>query len=291
MTPMCGGLTYRKGKRPFLELQQMTLEHSIVFPHRSNDSLFDTLSVEQPRSIAREVQPFLIRPAPRLREESLAFKIGVVSNEECLSQVQTLRAASYGHHLPGLAATFARPDPMDLDDDVILFYAQDKQTGTLVGSARIQINRRQPLQIERSLVLPDHLSGLLLSETTRLIVLPGYNHPVRMALVKACQMYSTAMQIRGALAGARASLLRQYKSLGFRDLWDDERMVPLMHGGGIEHRILYRDLVVAEAQSRAEQQPYHAFMFTTYHPDIQIFSSLPGRLAKDSAARYAMLAA
>ena len=271
----------------------MNLEQSIPYSHRSNDSVFDNLSVEPTRAAHRETPlPSMIRPAPRLREEALAFRIGVVSTAECLLQVQALRAASYGHHLPGLAATFARPDPLDLDDDVIVFYAQDKQTGTLVGSARIQINRRRPLQIERSLDLPDHLSGLLLSETTRLIVLPGYNHPVRMALVKACQLYSTAMQIRGALAGARASLLRQYKSLGFRDLWNDERMVPLQHGGGLEHRILYRDLVIAEAESRADNQPYYKFMFTTYHPDIQVFSSLPGRLAvADSTSRYVARAA
>ena len=270
----------------------MSLEQSTPYSHRSNDSMFDTLSVEPARPALRESYPLsMLRPAPRLCEEALAFKVGVVSTEECLLQVQSLRAASYGHHLPGLAATFARPDPLDLDDDVILFFAQDKQTGTLVGSARIQINRRRPLQIERSLVLPDHLSGLLLSETTRLIVLPGYNHPVRMALVKACQLYSTAMQIRGALAGARASLLRQYKSLGFRDLWNDERMVPLLHGGGLEHRILYRDLVIAEAESRADNQPYYKFMFTTYHPDIKVFASLPGRLAEDSSSRYAARAA
>lgn len=266
----------------------MKTEQSIPYPDRSNDSLFDTLSVEP---VPRISSPSTSKSAPRLHEEALSFTIGVVSTEEHLLRVQSLRAASYGHHLPGLAASFARPDPLDLDDDVILFYAEDKQSGALVGSARIQINRRQPLQIERSLELPAQLSGRLLSEVTRLIVLPGYNHPVRMALVKACQLYSTAMQIRGALAGARHSLLRQYKSLGFRDLWNDERMVPLLHGGGIEHRILYRDLVTAESESRINNQPYYGFMFSTYHPDIQVFASLPGRLAEASSRRYEARAA
>ena len=276
----------------FLESPRMNLEQSILYPPRSNDSMFDTLSVETSQRNLREVVPSLVsRARPRLAESVLPFTIGVVSTEAQLLRVQALRATAYGHHLPGMAATFARPDPVDLQDDIILFYAEDKQSGALVGSARIQINRRNPLQIERSLELPSHLAGQLLSETTRMIVLPGYNHPVRLALVKACQLYSTAMQISGALAGARHSLLRQYKALGFRDLWNDERMVPLMHGGGLPHRILFRDLVVAESESRLNNQPYYNFLFTIYHPDIRVFETLPGRLAATYDSEYEARAA
>lgn len=270
----------------------MKLEPSIPYPPRSNDSMFDTLGIESSHVSLREIAaPLANRAQPRLREALLPFKIGVVLTETQLLRVQALRAMAYGHHLPGLAASFARPDPVDLQDDVIVFYAEDKLNGSLVGSARIQINQRQPLQIERSLELPPHMAGRMLSEVTRLTVLPGYNHPVRLALVKACHLYSSAMQVSCVLAGSRRSLLRQYKSLGFRDMWDDERMVPLLHGGGLEHRILYRDLVVAEFETRTNNEPHYDFFFTAYHPDIRVFESLPGRLAAHYDPEYAARAA
>ena len=271
----------------------MNLEQSIPFSHRSNDSVFDTFSIEPRHVSSREIAPSPVHRIiqPRLRETALPFKIGVVLTESQLLRVQALRAQAYGHHLPGLAASFARPDPVDLQNDIIVFYAEDKLSGSLVGSARIQVNHRQPLQIERSLELPERMAGRMLSEVTRLTVLPGYNHPVRLALVKACHLYSSAMQVSCVLAGARRSLLRQYKALGFRDMWDDDRMVPLLHGGGLEHRILYRDLVVAEFESRTNNQPYYDFFFTVYHPDIRVFESLPGRLAASYESEYAARAA
>jgi hypothetical protein len=188
----------------------MTLQHASILyrQHTTNDSLFDTLTV--PTSNPTPTRPVEAVGAVRLVEARLPFTIGVVSTEAQLQKVQALRAAAYGHHLPGLAASFARPDPLDLQPDITVFYVEDKLSGQLVGSARIQVNRHQPLQIERSLELPAELEGRMLSEITRLTVLPGYNQPVRMALVKACHIYCIAMQIGGVLAGSRRSLLRQY---------------------------------------------------------------------------------
>jgi hypothetical protein len=160
---------------------------------------------------------------------------------------------------------------MDRQADTTVFFAEDKRTGTVVGSCRIQVNDRRPLQIEDSLELPPRLQGCLLSEITRLTVLPGYNHqPVRLALVKACHLYCVARQITGVLAGSRRSLLRQYRALGFQDVFDDERLVPLKHGGNLEHRILFRDTVTAESDARAVNHPDYRFVFRDYHPDIQV---------------------
>lgn len=216
--------------------------------------------------------------------EFLPFHIGLVDNEADLLRVQALRQAAYGHHLPHLAASFGQPDVIDRLPDVTIFYARDKTTGLFVGSARIQANRSSPLQIERSLVLPAHRRGTLLSEISRLTVLPGYTEPVRLALVKACHLYCIAMQIGGVVVGSRRALLRQYLNLGFSDLYGDDRLVPLAHGGGLEHRILFRDTVTSEADSRARQHPDYHFVFRTYHPDIAIFDPVRQRGLSGSAA-------
>jgi hypothetical protein len=63
-------------------------------------------------------------------------------------------------------------------------------------------------------------------------------------------------------------------------------MVPLAHGSGLEHRILFRDTVTSEAESRARMHRSHDFVFRTYHPDINVFETV---LAKTSTALEAEL--
>lgn len=207
------------------------------------------------------------------RQELLNFTVRVVDSEFDLARVRQLRALAYGHHLPLLADRFGAADALDRDPDVVIFCAEDKASGDFVGSCRIQVNRRRPLQIHACIEEPPHLRGRLVSEITRLVVHPGYgDRLVRMALVKACHLHNIAMQVSGIYAGSRPALMRQYRALGFSDLYADRREVPLDHAGGIPHRILWLDSVSAEADWSAMKHPYHAFVFRTWHPDIMIFS-------------------
>src|SRR4051812_9373182 len=108
----------------------------------------------------------------RPRCEELAFTVRVAASELDLRRVQQLREAAYDHHLPGQAADFGRPDPLDRSEGVLILLAECKRTGAVVGSARIQVNRTAPLVIERSISLPPALQGRLLCEITRLTVSP-----------------------------------------------------------------------------------------------------------------------
>lgn len=222
--------------------------------------------------------------APRHRvspviEHGLPFRVRVVCDEGQLLRVQALRQAAYGRHLPAQAAAFGSADPLDRLIDTTIFFAEDKATGALVGSARVQSNRTSPLQIERSIELPASRRGQLLAEITRLCVLPGYDQPVRLALVKASHLFCIAMQIGGVLAGSRRSLLRIYENLGFTDLFGDERMCALAHAGGLPHRVLFRDTVTSEAMARARTHPDYDFVFRDYHPDITLFEALAAAVA------------
>jgi hypothetical protein len=242
---------------------------SFDFGPRSNDSDFAGLD-----------EPVRSAPATPLHApgvalgEALPFRVAIVDSEADLLRVQRLREATYGRHLPKLAAHFGEPDPVDRWPDVTIFYVEDKLSGRMVGSARLQCNRNQPLQIERSSVLPDQLRGRLLAEITRLTVIAAYPHPVKLALVKAIHLYCIALQIGGIVCASRSSLMRQYLNLGFEDLYGDERLVPLAHASGLEHRILFRDTVTSEAHNRARRHPDYDFVFRTYHPDIDVFESL-----------------
>jgi hypothetical protein len=246
---------------------------SFGFGPRSNDSQFAGLDGPAEEQDVESASPRLeVNAAPS--GEHLSFHVAIVDSEVDLLRVQTLRQAAYGHHLPALAANFGQADPVDRWPDVAVFFAEDKATQRVVGSARLQCNRSQPLQIERSIVLPPPLRGRLLAEITRMTVLPGYAQPVKLALVKAVHLYCIAMQIGGIVAASRPSLMRQYLNLGFEDLYGDERMAPMAHGGGIEHRVLFRDTVTSEAHNRTRKHPDYAFVFRSYHPDIHVFDTV-----------------
>jgi hypothetical protein len=243
-------------------LEMLALDHG----PRSNDSDFGQLA-----------EP--ARGASRVTEHHLPFRVRVVCDPEQLLRVQALRQTAYGRHLPAQAASFGSADPLDRLSDTTIFFAEDKESGAVVGSARVQSNRSAPLQIERSVELPEARRGQLLAEITRLCVMPGYDQPVRLALVKASHLFCIAMQIGGVLAGSRRSLLRTYENLGFTDLFGDERMCPLQHAGGLPHRVLFRDTVTSEAMARERRHPDYDFVFRDYHPDIAVFEALAAAVA------------
>jgi hypothetical protein len=243
------------------------------------DDLPPATLVPVPRALELFADVHRERRASPVLEHSLPFRVGVVSNEEQLLRVQALRQMAYGRHLPEQAASFGMADPLDRLRDTTIFYAEDKLSGALVGSVRVQSNRTAALQIERSIELPPSRRGQMLAEITRLCVAPGYDQPVRLAMVKASHLFCIAMQIGGVLAGSRRSLLRTYESLGFTDLFGDERMCPLLHAGGLPHRVLFRDTVTSEAMARERHHPDYDFVFRHYHPDIAIFDALAQAVA------------
>lgn len=214
------------------------------------------------------------RPASTAVGLGLPFKVKLVCDELQLLRVQALRQMAYGRHLPEQAGAFGSADAQDRTPGTVIFYAEDKATGSVVGSARIQSNRHAPLQIEGSIELPPDKQGRLLAEITRLCVMPGYEHPVRLALLKAMHLYCIAMQIGGVVAGSRRSLLRTYLCLGFSDLYGDERLCPLKHAGGLPHRVLFRDTLSADSQVRDKRPQDFDFVFREFHPDIEVFDAL-----------------
>ena len=207
----------------------------------------------------------------------LSFSVRIARHGAELQEASAVRAAAYGHHLPGMAPTMAQalavPDAVDRLPGTVVLVCRDKRSGQVVGTARIQRNHPQPLQIERSVALPPSLAGQPLAEITRLAILAGADAQVRPMLVKASYLYAVASQIRWLVIGARSpALIRVYQRLGFADLLGAGQQVPLAHAGGLPHSVLAFDVVGAERTWHAAQHGLYGFMVETWHPDLQLLA-------------------
>ena len=70
----------------------------------------------------------------------------------------------------------------------------------------------------------------------------------------------------GSLIGARsAALIRNYRSLGFREVFGADVWIPLASGGGLAHQILALDVAAAKEAWQATRNRLVEFMTERVH--------------------------
>lgn len=211
--------------------------------------------------------------------ERLPFTVRRVETDADLEKAVHIRHAAYARHVPEFAATLARPEAADYEDDTLVLLAESRLDGSPLGSTRIRTNLLRPLPMEESVVLPDWLQGRRLVEATRLGVDEGrIGRVVKMALIKACFMYCQDNEIDYSVATGRPPIDRQYEQLTFVDVFPESGPIPLRHVGNIPHRIMAFELATFEQRWTEARHPLLPFFFHTHHPDIDIGP-------KDGAAR------
>jgi hypothetical protein len=166
----------------------------------------------------------------------------------------------------------AHPDDVDLEPGTVVLVCEDKASRTVVGTARVQTSVSSHLLVEQAVSLPAEILDHARAEITRLASVQGADPLVKIALMKASYLYCLAHQVRWLVIGARKeALIRQYVRLGFADVFDDSRRVPLAYAGGFAHRILKFDVTAAEREWFARKHPLYGFMKNTVHADIELF--------------------
>lgn len=220
-----------------------------------------------------------------MHTQSLSFGVRIARTRSELQAACRVRALSYGHHVPQLRATLLEPDLLDADENTIVVLCVDKASGEAVGTARFQTNAGGPLLIEHSMTVPEEMRNDTRAEITRLSAVAGADPLVKLCLMKASYLFCQAAQVRWMVIGARnEALVRQYRRLGFKDVFSDGRVVPLLHAGRMDHRVLTFNVTTAESQWREPRHPLYEFIFETAHPDIQLFSTRPALPRRDAAA-------
>ena len=186
-----------------------------------------------------------------MHTQTLSFAVRIARTRNELQAACRVRALSYGHHVPQLHATLMEPDLLDADEHTIVVLCVDKLSGEAVGTARFQTNAGGPLLIEHSMNVPDAMRSDTRAEITRLSAVAGADPLVKLCLMKASYLFCLATQVRWMVIGARSdALVRQYRRLGFADVFDDGRLVPLLHAGRLDHRVLAFNVTTAECRWR-----------------------------------------
>lgn len=204
----------------------------------------------------------------------LSFTVREVETDDDMGKVCELRTRCYGRQAPALGQHMAHPDSMDRSPSTTIFLCEDKSTGTPIGSMRVVDNTLgTTLEIEHFLDVPAWMAREARGEMTRLVVAPGSDPLVKAALWKAGYLRCLHAQVHWLVIGARKpGLIKQYQYLGAKDMYPDQRLVPLGHGVSLPHRILIFDVQAASEEWYEGQHRLLRFMVETEHPDISLTS-------------------
>ena len=204
--------------------------------------------------------------------DTLSFTVREVQTDEDLERACELRARGYGRHAPQLRQLMEQPDAIDRSPSTTVLLCEDKGSGEPIGTMRVVVNTQgDTLEIEDFLEVPDWMAGSRRGEMTRLVVAPGADPLVKPALWKAGYRICLQDSVEWLLIGARKpALIQQYEYLGAKDMYPDQRLVPLGHGWTLPHRIFAFNVLTAAQDWYEARHRLLRFMVETEHPDIVI---------------------
>lgn len=205
------------------------------------------------------------------------FTIRIVRNEEQLSRAVNIRAEAYERHWPNLYAQLRSPEAQDRDPNSLIFLAEMKDDGQPVGTLRVDTNLTSELPLGPDIRLPPEIRNQTIAYVTRLGVKQGaIGSTVKLALFKSLHRYCFAKQLAWMLVGIRPPGDRDYVRLGFTDVFDKDRLIPIGSSGGVPVRLMSFEVGSAERRWKDSGNPLYEFMFSRYHPDIEVFASVSG---------------
>jgi hypothetical protein len=202
--------------------------------------------------------------------ERMPFTIRIASNEHDLKKAVAIRRQAYGRHLPEFAQQMA-VETCDREAATAVLLAEAKLDSAPIGTMRIQINTHAPLPVEQSVTLPQRFASARLAEATRLGVANGpIGKVVKMMLFKALFLYCEQQQIDWLIITARSPIDREYNAMLFEDVFENRQFIPMMHVGGLPHRVMAGEVGIARQRWGETQHPLFKFVFQTHHPDIDL---------------------
>lgn len=233
------------------------------------DSMQRSSAALSRRLILRTTPPYRQRATER---QDLPFVVRLVQNHDDLTRVCRHRAEAYGRHQPELVnrLKLLAPESDDMRQDAVILMAENKASGSIVGSMRLLTNVQKPLKFEQELSLPGYLHNRRLMEAGRLTASRGPDgQMVVPALVKVSYELAHATGIDYSLLIGRPPIDKMYRAMQFSDVFDGRRVITSAQPG-VEVSLFCMPMLEAEQRWLDAQCPLYGFMAQTEHRDLQI---------------------
>lgn len=205
------------------------------------------------------------------------YVVRLATSYQDLRDACAVREAAYGHHDPETGQKFGDVEPLDQTEGTVVLLCRDQTSAQCVGTARIQVSAFGALTIESSVRLPGWLTSRPRAQVSRLAVLPGTSALVKLHLMKASYQYCLATRVRWMVIGARNNaLIRNYRNLGFKDVFEPGVWLPLASVGGLLHQILAFDVIGADAAWQETKNRLYGFMTQCSDTDLRLAAANDG---------------
>lgn len=207
----------------------------------------------------------------------LPFTIRIVRTEDHLAKAVHIRSRTYGRHHPEVADKLSMPEEEDRAPFSLVLLAESKLDGEALGTLRIETNTKSRLPVEGLLPADSECLNRTIAYVTRLGVQARADASLtKLALFKALHRYCLACQIDWIVVTAKPPMDRQYKTLGFTSVLEEEVLIPIPWSANIPMKLMSLETISCERVWKKNQHPLYKFMFSDFCPDIQIFQSVSG---------------
>jgi hypothetical protein len=221
------------------------------------------------------------RPVEFSCVESLPFSVRIARTESDVIRVREFREAEYRHRHPILAEKIlAEQVKSRLDEQrgTITVFAECLTTKAILGTVRFSSNLYRPFDFEFDDQFPAFLSGKPLAYFSRFAVAKTeYSKAVRALLIKSTLLLCQAKQINQAVVSVVRPFDRLYTKLGYEKLEIDHP--EKVHDISFPVYLMGIDIATFQKKLEAVDQSLCDAIFQTYHPDLEIFSSVSSEYA------------
>lgn len=206
---------------------------------------------------------------------STPYRVRIVRTEEQFRKALAVRREAYSKKHPELAADVAQSEHLDYTNNAIILLVEDSRDGRPLATLRLNSGAGVTAML-RDLNLPAETASPRMAYISRMAAVgSGREKSLARALAnKALFQICMARQFDRMLILPALPRDKLYYRWGFTHVFPDGQPRKPAMLGGIEAHVLQLEVYAIERNWRNSNHALYDFIFRTFHPEIEVFSSL-----------------
>ena len=206
---------------------------------------------------------------------STPYRIRIVRTPAQLDRAVQVRVNAYSQKLQSLADKVRKPGALDFEHDPTVLIAENIDTGNAIGTLRLNTGP-DVLDLMSDIQLPIEVTSNRTAFVSRMAIVGSVREKiaVRNLIQKAVFQICVAKQVPKVLLLAVSPRERLFFPWGFEDVFADGKPRHPDFMDKFPVRALVSETYALERKWRATKSPLHEYVFGTFHPEIEVFSSL-----------------